>query len=90
MSRSDVLLGGGMVIEWPKKFWLAANRTSPDARDQARSCNTTGGLIRPGVAEIFSSYLNFAAKIGRRKFGFGAPKKKIARGYSAPVKLPAQ
>ena len=42
--------------------------------------DTPGGLIRRAVADIFQSYLYCAAKIGQRKFGFGAPKKTNSTG----------
>jgi hypothetical protein len=46
-------------------------------RDQALLFDTPGGLIQRGVASVFQHHLYCAANIGLRKFGFGAPKKKL-------------
>ena len=82
-SRSHVLWGENGKLRG-KKNRLSANRASSDARDQAISFDTPGGLIRQGVADVFQHYLCFAAKIGRRKNGFGAPEKKKLSGSSVP------
>jgi hypothetical protein len=74
--------GSQFYLEWSlrgeKNSVLAANRESPDARDQALSFDTLGGLIQQGVTVVFQHLTSicFAAKIGRRKNGFGAPEKK--------------
>jgi hypothetical protein len=73
-SRPDVLWEGSGHRE-AKKIQTFTMRASTHARDQAPSFDAPGGLIRRAVADVWPSYLYCAAKIGRRKFGFGAPKK---------------
>jgi hypothetical protein len=57
-----------MVIERQKKIgFLAANSESPDARDQALSFDTLGGLIQQGVTVVFRMVIE-----RRKKFGFSS------------------
>jgi hypothetical protein len=71
VSCSDVLRGGNGHRE-SKKNRTAANKTSPDAWDQAILFDTPGELIC-GCQRM--------AILPRcqQKFGFGAPKKKLRR-----------
>ena len=82
-SRSDVLWEGNGHRE-AKNIQSFTVRASTHARDQAPSFDTPGGAIQRAVADILPSYLYCAAKIGRRKFGFGAPKTKKLSGSQVP------
>jgi hypothetical protein len=72
-----------LKVERGKKNPTATARAPTHAHDQANLFDNPGKLIRPAVANVFQYYLYCATKIGRQKFGFGAPKKKCVESSAA-------
>ena len=90
-SCSYVLWGEG--VEWSlrgkKKSVLAANSESPDARDQALSFDTLGGLIQQGVTVVFQHFTSASLpKLAGGKMVLELRKKKIKRGLCATLTWP--
>ena len=78
-----------MVIKRRKKFGLAANRASPDTRDQALSFDTPGGLIQQGVTVVFQHFTSASLpKSAGGKMVLELRKKKIKRGPCAALTWP--
>jgi len=68
---------------------LAANRASPDARDQALSFDTPGGLIQQGVTVVFQHFTSASLpKLAGGKMVLELRKKKLSGGLVPHLRGP--